>query len=294
MTKPKQSKREMVKDRLSEQKKEPATSITYPPEYVRNTSEETMCGARDDSQHVEQYDGTLGVTKEFVNTHQPAVGQIQWNDDLDKKYTDPGNVKDIRWCSGMMISDDLFLSAGHCFDSNPDDWIVPRKEGTNEPISPPEIAKNMHVNFNHQHDTTGKLRSSRSFPILELLEYRRGELDYAIVKLDGKPGNIYGFKDISSEDAVVGDMLCIIGHPEGDPKKIEAGPATDFRDNRIGYKDIDTFGGTSGAGILISPKGIIVGVHTNGGCGRAIGHNYGHRITSLIQISPIIAKLVKK
>ena len=66
-----------------------------------------------------------------------------------------------------------------------------------DPIPPKEIAKNMHVNFNHQLDPNGKLRTSRPFAILELLEHRLGGLDYAIVRLDGKPGAIYGFTSIS-------------------------------------------------------------------------------------------------
>jgi hypothetical protein len=73
---------------------------------------ESICGATDDSQPVEQYDGTLGVTIVFVNGHQSAVGQIQWNDNLASIYTNPGDVSGVRWCSGTLISNDLFLSAG--------------------------------------------------------------------------------------------------------------------------------------------------------------------------------------
>ena len=53
---------------------------------------ETQCGADDDSQPVEQYDGTLGVTEAFVDGHQGPVGQLQWNDNLSSIYDNPGNV----------------------------------------------------------------------------------------------------------------------------------------------------------------------------------------------------------
>ena len=192
-----------------------------------------------------------------------------------------------------MISEDLYLSAGHCFDSSPGGWRVPKIDDTNDPIPPEEIAKNMHINFNHQVDPNGKLRTSRSFAIVELLEYRLGDLDYAIVKMDGKPGNIYGISSIAAADAALGDMLCIISHPEGRPKVIEAGQASDFEDTRIGYNDLDTLGGSSGGGILSSPSGKIVGVHTNGGC-ESVGHNFGHKITSLITTSPILAKIASE
>jgi V8-like Glu-specific endopeptidase len=271
----------------------PATSKTYPPRYVPIDILESLCGASDESQPVEKYDGSLGVTKDFVGIHQQPVGQIQWNSNLPDLYTEPGTVSGERWCSGTLISDDLFLSAGHCFDSNPDGWQVPRINGTNQPISPPEIAKNMHINFNYQSDPNGNLRKEDSYPITELLEYRLNNLDYAIVRLDGKPGQKYGHATISQIDAVIGSPICIIGHPEGWPKVIEAGHISDFRDTMTGYNDLDTRGGNSGSGILASPQGTIVGVHTNGGCGEPQGHNYGHKITALLQASSILKQIVK-
>jgi hypothetical protein len=38
---------------------------------------ETICGATDETQDVEKYDGTLSVTREFVDTHEPRIGQLQ-------------------------------------------------------------------------------------------------------------------------------------------------------------------------------------------------------------------------
>ena len=54
----------------------------------------------------------------------------------------------------------------------------------------------------------------------------------------------------------------------------------------------DTDGGSSGACILSSPAGAVVGIHTNGGCGSvASGNNYGFRISSLLPVSPTLAGL---
>ncbi len=225
---------------------------------------ESICGGQNDSQPVEQYDGTLGVTRAFVDTHQAPAGQLQWN-------------TGARTCSGTLISSNLFLTAGHCFPAD----------------RPVEAATEMHVNFNYQVDSSGNLRTEQSFNILELVEYRLGGLDYAIVRLEGNPGSTFGFSRISNNDVDNGAMLCIIQHPAGLPKRIEAGPQFHLHDSRVGYDSIDTLGGSSGSGILHSPSGLLVGVHTNGGCTPiALSHNHGVRITSIRANSPVIQNIL--
>lgn len=254
---------------------------------------EAICGGVDNSQPVEQYNGTLGVTTAFVNAHQARVGNLQWNSNLAAIYNSAGNVSGVRWCTGTLISNNLLLTAGHCFDQMPDDWTLPLINGTTNIIPPTEIARNMHVNFNYQDDPNGNPRPEQEFAILELLEYRLNGLDYAIVRLAGNPGATFGFTTISPNDASVGNMLCLIQHPQGVPKRIEAGPLTEFQGNFVRYNDIDTLGGSSGSGILLSPTGTIVGVHTNGGCDNvAFGHNHGVRIASIIAASPIITNML--
>lgn len=168
---------------------------------------ESICGVTDDSQPVEQYDGTLGVTRDFADAHEEAVGQIQWNDNLGDIYDDPGDVSDVRWCTGTLISDNLFLTAGHCFDRTGGFWSRPKVNGSTDVIPPDEIATSMHVNFNYQVDPSGNLRSEAQFAIEEIVEYRLGGLDYAIVRLAGTPGRTFGKGRIAEKDAEVGDML---------------------------------------------------------------------------------------
>jgi V8-like Glu-specific endopeptidase len=250
---------------------------------------ETICGVTDDSQPVEQYDGTLGVTIAFVNAHQGPVGQLQWNNNLTSLYTSPGDVSGVRWCSGTLIANDLFLAAGHCFDQTGGGWTRPKDNVTGATISSAEIALHMHVNFNYQVDPAGNLRPEQSFPVTALVEYRLGGLDFAIVRLGNNPGATFGVTQVSTTDAAVGDMLCIMGHPAGVPKRIEAGPTSSLGGTTISYNDIDTLGGNSGSGILRATDGRLVGVHTNGGCNpQGTGANSGVRITSILAQSPTI------
>lgn len=259
---------------------------------------ESICGATDDSQPVEQYDGTLGVTTDFVAANQEAVCQVQWKSDLGSVYSDPGNVSDLRWGTGTMITANLMITCGHLFDQNPHGWKVPRINGTSSPIPSEEIAQSMRVNFNYQVDPDGNLRTETSFDVLELVEYRLGGLDMAICRIDGNPGNTFGTATVSTTDASVSDMICIIGHPAGRPKRVEAGPTTDVTGNLIRYNDIDTLGGNSGSGVLRAQDGRIVGIHTNGGCsshspGPGGGSNYGLRIERFIEESPTLQELTR-
>lgn len=251
----------------------------------------SICGAADDSQDVEQYDGTLGVTVGFVNAHERPVVQVQWNDNLAATFTNPGNVSGVRWGTGTLIGPDLVLTCGHLFDPDPNGWTIPRQNGTSTPLSPQQAATAMHVNLNFQEDSTGTLQAEQSFAITQLVEYRLGGLDMALFRVAGSPGNTFGWSEFGTTNAAVGDMLAIIGHPAGLPKRVEAGPATQISGSTIRYADIDTLGGNSGSGILHSPSGRVVGVHTNGGCTATGGSNSGVAIAAIVAASPTLQGL---
>jgi hypothetical protein len=257
---------------------------------------ETICGQVDDTQDVEFYDGTLGVTIDFVMAHERPVGQLQWLNDLAERFAGvgeaPGDVSGARWGSGCLFRDDLFLTAGHCFDQFGGGWQRPSRDG--QTIVPREIATLMQVNFNYQIDgQTRERRAGESFPVVELLEFRGGGLDYAIARVgpngDGVlPGQIYGTLPLALQDLITPQaMLCMIQHPAGKPKMIEAGPLLANVGNRLSYDSMDTLGGSSGSAIL-SLQGEVVGVHTNGGCNVFSGANFGVAIGSIRAVSSFV------
>lgn len=263
------------------------------PDYERIL--ESICGVADDSQPVEQYNGALGVTTQFVLDHQAPVAQVQWNTNLGSRYSNPGNVNGARFGTGAMVSADLFLTCAHLFDGDGGGWIVPRQPGTNVAIPPPEIATNMHLNFNYQVDPSGAMRTSEEFAITQLVEFRLGGLDMAVCRIAGNPGTRFGFLGVDTVDPVIGDMLAIIGHPAGVPKRIEAGPLTGVDGDFLTYNDIDTLGGNSGSPIISARTGRVVGVHTNGGCTAASpaggGANRGVAIGRIRAVSPTVQSL---
>lgn len=263
---------------------------------IGEMSFESICGATDESQDVELYDGTLGVPVDFVNRFSPPVGQLQWLNDLPQRFNtagdSPGNVNGVRWGSGGLIAEDLFLSAGHCFDRTGGGWQRPKRQGVT--ISEREIATLMRVNFNFQIDrTTGLPRPDEVWPVVELLEFRLGTLDYAIVRLGRNaqgelPGDRFGFFAVSAADLTTADStICVIQHPNGLPKKIEAGPMLSNNGGQISYDSIDTLGGSSGSSIL-SETGEVVGVHTNGGCSAFSGANFGVAIGAIRSFSALL------
>jgi V8-like Glu-specific endopeptidase len=250
---------------------------------------ESICEGKNNSQDVEAYEQLMDVTKEFVMACQKPVGLIEWNEGLVSKYKRPGNVSGKPFGTGCLISDNLFLSAGHNFDS---EGNIPRINDTDVLIPPQEIAKNMHIAFNHQLDPDGQNRETQNYQVVELVEHRLGGIDYAIVRLADNPSKNFGFLNVLPIVPELNQTICIIGHPNGWPKMIDVGSVThvhEVSDPLFGYGNIDTLGGDSGAPVIAFPSGKIIGVHTNGGCeDTSIGHNHGQKIASIAEASQII------
>src|SRR5690606_27833980 len=76
-------------------------------EFRASVQTRSICG-KNDLQHVNSYDGSLGQSVEFVKHHQSAVGALA-----------KGNSENSRkFCTGTLISENLFLTASHCINSN--------------------------------------------------------------------------------------------------------------------------------------------------------------------------------
>lgn len=83
--------------------------------------------------------------------------------------------------------------------------------------------------------------------------------------------------------------MCMIQHPSGRPKRIEAGPMLSNVGGQMAYDSIDTEGGSSGSPILGAGLGQVVGVHTNGGCTAISGFNFGVAIGAIRAASSVLS-----
>lgn len=224
---------------------------------------ESICGSND-LQQVEFYDNLyadLGFDRKFVAQKQSAVGALKRSEQSPMSY-----------CSGTLVAPNLFLTASHCVDHS---------------------IKNSVISFNYQLDgTTGILRDEVFFNIKGVVdsgveidsENKLHSHDYAILELDGKPGDEFGWRETYAQQP---ESVLIIQHPNGEQKQLDAGSDISRDGNYLTYAELDTMGGASGSGVL-DKNGNLVAVHTNGGCSASGGSNRGLSMETIWKISPIL------
>jgi len=130
-------------------------------------------------QDAERFGDTNGVGRGFVLDHESPVGR---RDGV---------------CSGTLIGDGLYLTAGQCISGN-------------------EV--NNHVRFGAQLDWYEAVRPQDNYNVAQVLENHPeretlGFNDHGLLRLVGNPENEYGFATMDAAEPDVAKPLVVIGHP---------------------------------------------------------------------------------
>lgn len=161
----------------------------------------------------------------------------------------------VAFCTGFMVGDDLIATAGHCVFDEAD------------------LATFSFVfGFDMLNASTpaATVSDSQVYSGVDLLSHDPGgATDHALVRVD---------RDITAPGAaplavrtsgIIGnnDLVGVIGHPSGLPKKIAFGASTTVRNNTPAeyfIANLDTYGGNSGSPVFNQTTGLVEGILVRG------------------------------
>ncbi len=155
-------------------------------------------------------------------------------------------------CSGVLIADDLVLTAAHCAS------LLPCRE--------------QRWVFGYAEERPGQLREldeddvyrCRAIPVSVVQRDAAQRFDFAVVALDR---SAHPAPAQQTAPLTAADLLSVIGYPSGLPLKVAAGARVlDPRSHAGDYFSLesDTFDGSSGSGVF-DAHGALVGVFLRGG-----------------------------
>ncbi|MEE9334909.1 MAG: trypsin-like peptidase domain-containing protein [Granulosicoccaceae bacterium] len=210
-----------------------------------------------------------------LNSVQASIGQLCWGSDLANHYNklgdSAGNISGVAWSNGVFLSDEYFLTAGHCFDRG-GGWQRPNHYG--EVSSPNTIALLFNV---CRRNTDGK--NDSWLQVEELIYHRPSGLDYAIVRLTEHNGSAPASLNVLTLDLassiqddhdseLIGTDAFLVNYL---PSKLAQGSAengfhqvqiTQHEQSQISFTslaDDNTLSGTP----LVTREGAIVGIKTS-------------------------------
>ena len=190
-----------------------------------------------------------GPTADFtpINSYHGDIASIQ---DREDAVALVGGI-----CTGTLIAaaaGPVVLTAGHCF----------------------ALGDRMIVAFNVEADPDGDPLATGG-TVFEL----SSDPDYALIRLDQLP--IVAPTALTTRAS---DLVAVIQHPRGGPKVIAEGDLLGECQDMVFY-DVDTLGGSSGAGVL-NRQGYLLGVHIEGDCASdGSGSNDGWTTASIVATS---------
>lgn len=157
-----------------------------------------------------------------------------------------------RTCTGFLVQKDVLLTNQHC-------------------VHAAEACASMTVIFGYEYDADNRLRLGRQFRCAGFdSAWVDVDLDAALFRVVGSPGEQYGTISALGNDPSVGSKLLVIQHPGGKTKQVSfincsamAVPAEGRQPDYDFTHTCDTAGGSSGAPVF-DEGGLLVGLHHYG------------------------------
>ncbi len=155
-------------------------------------------------------------------------------------------------CSGFLVEDDIFATAGHC-------------------VKDDDECLSMAVVFDYAYlakdtEPTVDLSPNNVFFCKKLItrSFNFIGADYALFRLD-RPTHREPLKLRAEGSVQIGDPMTVIGYPNGLPAKVAAG-AIVRKNNRPEFFVVssDTFAGNSGSAVINSSTGLVEGMIVRG------------------------------
>jgi len=158
------------------------------------------------------------------------------------------------FCSGFLVGDDLFVTAGHC-------------------ITDAGMCAGVSMIFDYGYDQQGKdlstVDADNVYYCKSIVSRAQGSgngKDYAVVKLDRPVVGREPLKLRREGTISKGDPVTVIGHPSGLPTKITSGAKVRTNDSNLPYfvANIDSYGGNSGSAVFNTSNGEVEGILVRG------------------------------
>lgn len=157
-------------------------------------------------------------------------------------------------CSGFLVGEDLFVTAGHCVEDE-------------------DFCAGIALIFGYGYESQGRDLSSVSGDdvfycksIVARLQNPGLAEDFAVIKLDRAVVGREPLKIRRHGAIATGDGVTVIGHPSGLPTKITSGGNVRSNAASLPYfvTNLDTYGGNSGSAVFNTTTGEVEGILVRG------------------------------
>jgi len=216
----------------------------------------------------------VSAVKAGVCDHDPS-GQSICGDTDDRQYSNDVRAGRIGGCTGWLISEDVFIQAGHCGTPSSSARIHFINTSGSAPAEDQyavDVASYQGINGGVGNDWgAGRLLPNSATGLLP------GVAQSA--KCDGEGCGWYNLGTVPDQTA--GNNIRITGYgtaaTDSRYQKTHIGALTTIGSTSLSYVP-DTTGGNSGSPVIHEETGDAIGVHTHGGCSATGGSNSGTRI----------------